>query len=72
MLHVPTEMLGLPLVRPDLPATPYRLSNVVCANDVLTDGDRIKARQPSREQLSCLLGRYLLIGRASHYRAEPT
>jgi hypothetical protein len=72
MLQVPPQVLDMPLVRPDLPATPDHLGGVFCTNDMLVNGGRIEPRQTSREQLPRFLGRYLLIRWPSHYRAEPT
>lgn len=72
MLQVPSEMFDLPLIGSGLPATPYRLGDVFGANDVLANGRRVQAWQPPRKQLPRFLCRHLLIGRASHYRADPT
>jgi hypothetical protein len=65
-------MFDLPLVRPDLPATPDDFGGVLSTNHVLANGRRIEPRQTSREQLPRFLRRRLLIGWPGHYRAEPT
>jgi hypothetical protein len=72
MLQVPPQLFDLPLMRPDLPATPDHFGAVFCTNDVLVNSGRIEPRQTSREQLPRFLGRRSLIRWPGHYRAEPT